>query len=274
MQIRPAVSSNSASISSSPPMADTPWVVFRRGIAGDFAEVTTFTLVPGQHTRIIPAEPGMYLAEWEYEGVLHRRPIAVIEPDWSVCQITVGAMTSEDFRRPSTPPGLAADYYIAPERPGRIDFSFTDPRWPRYEREFGDAIFPHIMANTLGALEPELIHDNSNWDSVPFEGILERLRYLQRWWASRGFARLDGVASYTPSNRFVQALSQCGIRILHSLVPEQNWSDGEWAINHWGMPDCLSGCLAPDDFRKAGLRTPAGVLGMTMNHYQVLLPST
>ena len=195
-----------------------------------------------------------------------------MERGWSVCQISVGAFTAEDFAATIHKAGISADYYVNPKKSGDSpELTFSDQRWVRYEREFGDAIYPHVMANSLGELDPRLAYGDANWESMPMEGIIERLRSLQTWWVEHGFAPLDRIASYTPCNRFVEALKQCGIRILHSVVPEQNWSDGEWAINHWGMPTCPF-WIAPDDFRKAGPRMPGGVLAMTMNHYQVLLP--
>ncbi|XHR30639.1 MAG: hypothetical protein ACFUZC_08760 [Chthoniobacteraceae bacterium] len=247
-------------------------VQIRRGLAGDFAKVQSAVLTPSKPFQFTPAEPGMYLAEIEIEGERLRRPIAVVDKGWAVCQITVGAFTAEDFAETIHPAAINADYYIAPQRNGQSpEFTFVDPRWQHYEREFGDAIYPHVMANSLGALDPAMAHDDANWETLPITDIVKRLRFLQAWWEQRGFAPLDRIASYTPSNLFVEALKQTGIRILHSVVPEQNWSDGEWAINHWGMPTCPF-WVAPDDFRKAGPRTPGGVLAMTMNHYHVLLP--
>jgi hypothetical protein len=243
-----------------------------RGLAGDFSELAAVDLLPGEPWQFTPTEPGMYLAEIEMDGQWLRRPLAVVGRGWSVCQITVGAFTAEDFAETIHQAGINADYYVGPQKhDGSTAFSFTDPRWVRYEREFGDAIYPHVMANSLGDLEPGLAYEDANWEAMPIEGIIERLRFLQEWWVSHGYAPLDRIASYTPCNRFIEALQQCGIRILHSVVPEQNWSDGEWSINHWGMPTCPF-WIAPDDFRKAGPRTPGGVLAMTMNHYHVLLP--
>lgn len=244
-----------------------------QGLAGDFAELTAVDLGVGVPWEFKPTRPGMYLAEVEIDGQLLRRPIAVVERGWSVCQITVGAFTAEDFAETIHKAGINADYYIGLKKPGAAspEFSVADPRWVRYEREFGDAIYPHVMANGLGGIEPRLAYDDANWEAMPMEGIVERLRFLQALWLKYGFAPLERIASYTPCNRFIEALEQCGIRILHSVVPEQNWSDGEWSINHWGMPNCPF-WVAQDDFRKAGPRTPRGVLAMTMNHYQVLLP--
>jgi hypothetical protein len=321
-----------------------------------------------------PPECGMWLAEFTTDGgEVLRRPFAVVTREWAVCQITIGAFTSEDFADVIHPAGVAADYYVtgfpaatvaataataataaaadaataataaaaaanatiaadaAPApAPGAtvtitaaaaadadadadasaataagaaVDFTCSDPRWAGYERLHGDAIHPHVMADAFGAIAPALAHDDPNWDSLPPAQIDARLAALQAWWLARGYAPLDRVASYTPSNRLVAACARAGIGVLHSLVPGQNWSDGDWSINHWGMPTCPF-WIAADDFRKAGARdgiardttvrttgpraaavrdataravardgaarTP--VLGMTMNHYHLLAP--
>lgn len=243
-----------------------------RGLAFKFDELMAIDLTADEAWNFKPTEAGMYLAEFEIDGQWLRRPIAVIERGWSVCQITVGAFTAEDFAGTLHEAGINADYYIVPPSPGaEPQYTFSDPRWVHYEREFGDAIYPHVMANNFGALEGSLSCEDANWDSMSMEGIMRRLQFLQEWWLKQGFRPLDRIASYTPCNRLVEAMKQCGIRILHSVIPEQNWSDGEWSINHWGMPTCPF-WIAPDDFRKAGERTPHGVLAMTMNHYHVLLP--
>ncbi len=243
-----------------------------RGLAKNFAELTTVVLTPDEAWTFTPTEPGMYLAELEIDGQWFRRPFAVVDKGWSVCTITVGAFTAQDFASTIHMAGINADYYVGPEKnKGSKDFTLYDPRWLRYEREFGDSILPHVMANHFGEMDPSLAFEDANWDAMPMEEILKRLEFLQDWWEDQGHAPLTRIASYTPCNRFVEALKKRGIRVLHSVVPEQNWSDGEWAINHWGMPTCPF-WVAPDDFRKAGTRTKGGVLAITMNHYHVLIP--
>ncbi|OAM90582.1 hypothetical protein OH491_02295 [Termitidicoccus mucosus] len=258
-------------------------LVLRRGLRGGFAEIARARLAPtgtaagrGGGWEWTPPECGMWLAEFTTDGgEVLRRPFAVVTREWAVCQITVGAFTSEDFADIIHPAGVAADYYVTGFAAGAADdFTCSDPRWAGSERLHGDAIHPHVMADAFGAIAPALAHDDPNWDSLPPAQIDARLAALQGWWLARGFAPLDRVASYTPSNRFVEACARAGIGVLHSLVPEQNWSDGDWSINHWGMPTCPF-WIAGDDYRKAGSRDGGArppVLGMTMNHYHVLAP--
>lgn len=251
-------------------------LVLSRNRAGALEPVASADLVPRLAWSWQPPYCGQFLAVFspaDGSAPIHR-PFAVVSSDWAVCQITVGAFTAEDFADIIHGAGLAADYYIEVPHSGiEKAFSATDPRWRDYERLHGDAIHPHVMANALGGILPEHAHDDPNWDSLPGPAIEEKLRALQGWWSAQGFAPLDRIATYTPSNPLVRACRTTGIRVIHSLCPEQNWSDGEWIINHWGMPTAPF-WIASDDFRKTAANPSgrAGVLGITMNHYQVLLP--
>lgn len=242
-------------------------MILRKRTGAAWSEVARTKLDPGQPWRWQPAECGFYLAEIVGATEPMQRSIAVVNEEWSVCQITCGAFTAEDFADTLHPAGLSIDYYVSPYG----DQALQDKRWPVYERQFGDSIHPHVQASDLFYIDPKFGHSDSNWDTLPLDGIKDRLRALQDWFVQNGFEPLDRIASYTPSNILVQACSEVGIRILHSLIPEQNWSDGEWSINHWGMPTCPF-WIAPDDFRKAGTRSANSVLGITMNHYHITLP--
>lgn len=257
-------------------------LVIRRGESGAFAELARAKLAADREWQWTPPDCGMFLVEFTPADAQARetlrRPLAVVTREWAVCQITVGSFTSEDFADIIHGAGVAADYYITgfPEKRA-TDFSCSDSRWPAYERLHGDAIHPHVMADAFGAIDAALEYDDPNWDSLTPDAIDARLRVLQAWWRRAGYAPLDRIASYTPSNSFVDACSRMGIGVLHSLVPEQNWSDGDWSINHWGMPTTPF-WIATDDYRKCGARDDriAGggvpVLGITMNHYHVVSP--
>lgn len=253
--------------------SDSPGRLIVRSLGGQSCHPISETAIfPGENWSWTPEKSGMFQAEFIGEEGRLVRSLAVVESGWAVCQITVGAFTAEDYAEIIHASGLPANYYVSPhsskEFPG---FTFEDERWPRYEREFGDEIYPHVMANDIRVLDPALPVADANWDSLKDEEIHERLIILQNWWKKQGFQSLDRIATYTPCNRFIEACRKLGIRAVHSLIPEQNWSDGEWVINHWGMPTCPF-WIAKDDFRKPTHRTSEGVVGMTMNHYHVLLP--
>lgn len=211
-----------------------------------------------------PESGGSYVLLYESHTEKLSRYLGVVDKGWAVCQMTVGAFTAEDFAAEFHFAPVPADYYIWKEQ-------FEESKWREYERQFGDAIHPHVEANDFGTIDKSLAHENPNWDSLTTEQIIERIEGLKNYWLHLGYSPLDRIATYTPCNKFIEACRKTGIRILHSVIPEQNWSDGEWSINHWGMPTCPF-WVASDDFRKPAVRTPDGVLAMTMNHYNVLLP--
>jgi hypothetical protein len=246
-------------------------VVIKKKSGPAFVEVARKQLAAGESWTWTPLECGNYLAEFSTGPKLLQRPIAVVSEGWAVCQITVGSFTSEDFAGTIHPAGISADYYVGLGRADRPSpFSLTDDRWTAYEQKFGDAIFPHVTAD-FAQIDPALAHRDPNWDSLKPDEIRARLLKLQEWFHKKGFQPLDRLATYTPCNALVAGCEQTGMRILHSLIPEQNWSDGEWAINHWGMPVCPF-WISSEDFRKPGSRSATSVIGMTMNHYQVVLP--
>jgi hypothetical protein len=245
-------------------------LLVRKRTGSGWSDVTRAKLAAGEAWNWHPKECGFYLAEMGGGAEPMQRSISVVDETWAVCQLTVGAFTAEDFADTAHPAGVSIDYYLNPS--GGDKFVMSDKRWPGYERQYGDALHPHMQAGDFAFLDDKKFgHHDSNWDTLTLDAIKDRLRALQDWFVKNGFQPLNRMASYTPSNTLVQACSEVGIRILHSLIPEQNWSDGEWAINHWGMPTCPF-WIAPDDFRKAGVRGPNSVIGMTMNHYHVTLP--
>lgn len=246
-------------------------LVLRRRTGPALEKITAVRLEKNKSWSWQPKNCGFYVAEVSIGAEKLQRSISVVNEEWSVCQITVGAFTAEDFADTLHPVGLSADYYVHPSSNHPPETaSLQDKRWPVYERQFGDAIHPHVMAADMAFLDPKFGHHDSNWDTLTLDSIKERLRALQDWCVQNGFEPLDRIGSYTPSNILVQACSESGIRILHSLIPEQNWSDGEWSINHWGMPTCPF-WISHEDFRKPGARQANSVIGMTMNHYQVTL---
>lgn len=248
-------------------------IEIQRNRGGVFSPEERMMIQAGESLCWQPEKCGLFLVTFTSEdGYACQRMISVVNREWAVCQITVGAFTAEDFAEITHPAGLAVDYYVNLPQPDESDpFDAIDERWLRYEREFGDVIHPHVMASSLGGVIPECRHDDPNWATLPPGRIEDFLRALQGWWAGQGFSPLDRIASYTPCNELVRACGATGVRLIHSLCAEQNWSDGEWAINHWGMPTAPY-WIARDDFRKAGARSETGVMGMVMNHYHVLIP--
>ncbi len=215
-----------------------------------------------------PLRPGHYLI-YEQTGAPEKRVryLGVVGDHSVVLQMTVGAFTSDFFDSVAHAKRVPVNYYVASELLG-------DSTFRGYEQDYGDAVYPHLMPNNLSFLGPAFRQLDANWESLDEEQIVERLKKIDEWFQSKGFAPLHGFATYTPSNSLIRAMKRVGWTVLHSVIPEQNWSDGHWAINHWGMPN-QPFYAAGDDFRKPAPRAPEGmpnVLEMTMNSYHLYMP--
>ena len=216
-----------------------------------------------------PLPPGSYLVRCTVApGEVRTRYLAVAAPGWTVVQMTSG-LTGDRMDDIVHPRRVPMNYYLS------VSQARKEPCFPAWQREYGDGIYLHLHPDSLGEIDPEFATSRQNWEDFSVPEIVERLRAIDGWMRGLGYAPLDGFASYTPSNSLVEAMRAVGWKILHSVVPEQNWSDGHWAINHWGMPN-QPFYFAADDFRKSAPRGAAGpgrdVLGMSMDSYHLYMP--
>ena len=212
-----------------------------------------------------PLSPGHYLlSESLAPGEERIRYLGVVGRGYVILQLTVGSFTSETFDAVVHASRVPVNYYVCP---GQVQ----DSTFRGYEQDYGDAVYPHLTPDMLSAVDPEFAHDDPNWESLDAKTIEIRLRAFDEFWRGRGFAPLHGMATYTPSNSLVAAMRRLGWKVLHSLVPEQNWTDGRWAINHWGMPN-QPFYISKEDFRKPTVRSDENVIAMSMNSYHLYMP--
>ena len=214
---------------------------------------------------IAPLAPGHYLiTESTAPSETRTRYLGVAGKGFTILQLTVGTFTSDNFDSVVHAKRVPVNYYVVPEQ-------VNDSTFRGYEQDYGDAILPHVMPNNLAAVDPAYGRDGANWDALSADAIEVRLRALDRYWTERGFAPLRGIATYTPSNSLIEAMKRLNWNVLHSIIPEQNWSDGRWAINHWGMPN-QPFYVSSEDFRKPAARTTSNVIAMGMNSYHLYMP--
>ncbi len=215
--------------------------------------------------KLGPLAPGHYLI---YENTGDYEPriryLGVVGDHTTVMQLTVGAFTADTFDLVAHRYRVPLNYYLNVSQ-------FRESTFRGYEQDYGDAVYPHLMPNQLDFLDPAFHQLSANWDSLSTDEILIRLRKLDEYMQNCGFAPLHGIATYTPGNALIEALKQLNWKVLHSIIPEQNWSDGHWAINHWGMPN-QPFYAADDDFRKPTSRSDRNVLEMSMNSYHLYMP--
>ncbi len=211
-------------------------------------------------------QPGHYLIHEETPDQGRRtRYLGIVGESYTVMQLTIGAFTGDSLDAPLHGSRVPGTYYVTLEQAEK-DSSFR-----YFQREYGDDVLPHVMANNLDRVDSAYRQLDPNWETVPEAELVSRLEALRQWWEACGFEPLAGIASYTPCNALVRAMKEGGLPILHSIVPEQNWSDGKWAINHWGMPN-QPFYVADDDFRKPMQRAERNVIAMGMNSYHLYMP--
>ena len=219
-----------------------------------------------------PLASGSYLIrETLAPGEVRTRYLGVADEGWTVVQMTCGT-TGDKLDSVVHARRVPMNYYVS------VDEAQNDTTFLGWQRDYGDGIYLHLHPDSLGKIDPKFKTLKENWEDFTVPEIVERLKALDTWMQDFGFAPLDGFASYTPANSLIAAMRQVGWNVLHSIIPEQNWSDGHWAINHWGMPN-QPFYIAADDFRKSTSRRDAktqsgggNVIGMGMNSYHLYMP--
>ena len=205
-----------------------------------------------------PLHPGHYLI-YEDTGKAEKqiRYLGIAGDHSVIMQMTVGVFTADTFDSVAHAKRVPLNYYIGPTQV--IDSTFRG-----YEQDYGDALYPHMMPNQFGIFDESFHQLNSNWESLTTDEIVIRLQKMDEYFQGKGLRPLHGFATYTPSNSLIEAMKRLKWNVLHSIVPEQNWSDGHWAINHWGMVN-QPFYAASDDFRKPARRAPAGRSGASLS---------
>ena len=244
-------------------------------IASDYpCEVVTHPYISGGERVVAragageafgPLASGSYLIrETLAPGEVRTRYLGVADEGWTVVQMTCGT-TGDKLDSVVHARRVPMNYYVS------VDEAQNDTTFLGWQRDYGDGIYLHLHPDSLGKIDPKFKTLKENWEDFTVPEIVERLKALDTWMQDFGFAPLDGFASYTPANSLIAAMRQVGWNVLHSIIPEQNWSDGHWAINHWGMPN-QPFYIAGDDFRKSVARGESNVIGMGMNSYHLYMP--
>lgn len=134
-----------------------------------------------------PLAPGHYLiSETTAPGEERVRYLGVAGRGYTVMQLTVGSFTSDTFDAVVHANRVPVNYYV---NLGQVN----DSTFRGYEQDYGDAVYPHLMPNSLSPVDPAFAHHDANWirwmrrRSKPGSG---------RWTASGGSAalpRLHGI---------------------------------------------------------------------------------
>lgn len=145
---------------------------------------------------------------------------------------------------------LSGDYWLTglggkySEDPARF-FRWAEP-FARQQWQYGDQGVPMINATSI-------LPDSETRNLFELDEETQRrgIALLLRRMEIAGMTPCKLAASYTADNTAIRILEQAGIRGMTSLCNWQNWPDGGWKINHWGVAN-QPYCPAPDDFRRSG----------------------
>ena len=217
-----------------------------------------------------PPAAGSYFLQWQCDAggdvPVFTRPFAV-----TTGRSLVLILNSTSHREPRPEP----DFHAL-----RLPFSYwgegmlfgrrwTAEAWARFSRnarQYGDDA--GVMIFLGGQYLPG---DQTMLCDEPPEVRREVLRLFRRLWRMHRFpGDVEGLYTYGLSNAVAREARQEGYRLLGALCADQNWADGPFRINHWGMP-ARPYFVAPDDFRRAGPGGPAAMVGVQQCARQTML---
>ena len=79
--------------------------------------------------------------------------------------------------------------------------------------------------------------ETANLHELDGLSVKRGITQLLRFYEILGFEKAELLASYTVGTKDINIMEELGIKGLTSLCVWQNWQDGGWGINHWGVPN-------------------------------------
>ena len=80
---------------------------------------------------------------------------------------------------------------------------------------------------------------------------------------------VKSLLTYGFGNGPMRIAREVGFDMIGALCPDQNWQDGSFKINHWGMP-ARPFFMSDEDFRKPGLGGPNAIVGIPQCERQTM----
>lgn len=148
-----------------------------------------------------------------------------------------------DFHELGLPFSYWAEQLLFGKRHTAAQFSQVS----RWARQFGDD--PGLLIFLGGDYLPE---DKTVFYDEPEEVQRLLLKSYRELWSMLGFPRpLKSFYTYGMGNGPARVARSEGYDLLGALCADQNWGDGPFKINHWGMP-ARPYFVGREDFRKPG----------------------
>ncbi|MCC6443302.1 MAG: hypothetical protein IT210_07575 [Armatimonadetes bacterium] len=198
-----------------------------------------------------PRRSGNYLLRWRCDigGDIEEfwRHFAVVAPGDAVI-----ILNSTSHREPRPEPDFHAlhlpfSYWAESLLFGPRGSAKEFAAFSRGARQYGDD--PGLMIFHGGAYLPG---DQTVFVDEPVEVQRAVLESYRKLWPMLGFAApLRSLYTYGLGNRPARMARNAGYNLLGALCADQNWGDGPFKINHWGMP-ARPYPVGAEDFRKPG----------------------
>jgi len=222
-----------------------------------------------------PSRPGNHLVHWRCDTLGDIpdfwRPFGVIDAGCAVC-----TLEATGGNLPGHGPDPLMHKYHLPFKEWVVLSLFRDgwnaEAWAKFSRPFRQ--FGDTPAMMIWASDNLYIRHNPQYDpgrdgaqvifsrqSPEVQRVLLK-RAKEELWPAYGFD--DPAANlhhYCFTNANVAMTRELGYKTLGSLYAGQNWKDGDFTINHSGMPD-RPYFIAADDFRKPGPGGPQALVGI------------
>jgi len=198
-----------------------------------------------------PPACGAYLIRWQCDigGDIPEfwRTFSVIDAGWAVMILNstshIKPRPEPEFHRLHLPFSYWAESTLFNPRATAEDFV----GFSRNARQYGDD--PGLLVFLGGDYVPE---DKTVFYDEPEtvqRAVLQS--YAELWKLCRFPRPLNSLYTYGLSNQVAKTARSLGVNLLGALCSDQNWGDGPFKINHWGMP-ARPYFVSDQDFRKPG----------------------
>ncbi len=198
-----------------------------------------------------PTETGNYLLHWDCDigGDIPEffRSFSVIDETFAVAILNSTShrepRPEPDFHDLHLPFSYWAESLLLSPRGSAEQFTNLS----RGARQFGDD--PGLMIFKGGCY---LKDDQTVFYDEPESVQRAVLQCYKELWEMHGFPEpLSNLYTYGMGNGPATVARSLGYDLLGALCADQNWGDGPFKINHWGMP-ARPYFVSPEDFRKPG----------------------
>lgn len=183
-----------------------------------------------------PARCGNYLLHWRCDigGDVPEfwRNVSVVDKGWAVLILNstshIQPRPEPDFHELHLPFSYWAEILLY----GQMSYAENFLAFSRGARQYGDDPGMLIFMGSEYLKDDKTVFYDEP-ESVQ-RGVLQ---CYQELWPMLGFPKpLNSLYTYGMGNVPVRVSRELSLNLLGALCADQNWGDGPFKINHWGMP--------------------------------------